>query len=236
MVQLPSPPVVHGEIGKTPPSKVSFLDPDIHVSRLGCCDGADVEVNTFIGLLLGSIAEGIVVVGPIAFVAVGSVVATGFCDGADVEVNAIVGVLLDTIAEGLVVVGLIVFVAVGSVVATGKAIVGLLPDGIAEGGEVFVLIVCVAVGPVVAKGEVIVGILLCSIAEGREAFGLPVLVAVGSMLVNSVGGGEGIGTTGGNTEFIPCSLLVDFPLFVLSDFAPLPKSFGFFDDTATSLK
>jgi hypothetical protein len=185
--------VVHGEIGKTPPSKVSLLDPDIHVSRLGCCDGADVEVKSIIGLLL------------------------------------------DSVAEGEVVVGSIVFVAVGSVVATGKAIAGLLPDGIAEGGEVFVLIVFVAVGPVVAKDKVVVGLLLGSIAEGREVFGLPVSVAVGTMVANSVGG-EGIVITGGNTEFIPCSRLVNFPLFDLDDFAPLPKSFGFFDDTATSLE
>jgi len=46
--------VVHGAIGKKPPSKVSFLDPDIHVSRLGCCDGADVEVKSIIELLLDS--------------------------------------------------------------------------------------------------------------------------------------------------------------------------------------
>jgi hypothetical protein len=143
--------------------------------------------------------------------------------------------LLDSVAEGEVVVGSIDFVAVGSVVATGKAIAGLLPDGIAEGGEVFVLIVFVAVGPVVAKDKVVVGLLLGSIAEGREAFGLPVSIAVGSVVANSVGG-EGIVITGGNTEFIPCSRLVNFPLFDLDDFAPLPKSFGFFDDTATSLE
>jgi hypothetical protein len=130
MVQLPSPPVVQGEIGKTPPSKVSFSDPDMQGSLLGCCDGANVKVKAIVGPLLVIIAEGGVVVGLTVFLAVGSVVSTlGGGEGATV------GPLLGSIAEGGVVVGLIV---------------GTLLGSIPEGGVVDVLIVFAAVGSLVS--------------------------------------------------------------------------------------
>jgi hypothetical protein len=149
MVQLPSPPVVQGRTGKTPPSNVSLPDPDMHDSRLDSCDGVAVELEKIVGLSLEGNAGGGLVFGRTVFVALGSVVPKS---------KAIVGLLLRGIAEGGDVIGPFVFVAVGSVVAKADAIVGLLPSSISEGGYVIGPFVFVAVGLVVAEGKAIVGL------------------------------------------------------------------------------